>query len=102
MPKVKQLLDYAASRPDAVITYQASEMVLAGHSDASYLSIQNYRSIVGGHLFMSNNTAFPPNNQAVFTIYKIINAVMSSAAEAELGSLLINYKESIPSRQALE
>ena len=37
MPKVKQLLDYAASRPDAVITYQASEMVLAGHSDASYL-----------------------------------------------------------------
>ena len=46
--------------------------------------------------------ALPPNNGAVLTIAKIIKAVMSSAAEAELWELFINCKESIPSRQALE
>ena len=45
--------------------------------------------------------ALPPNNGAVLTIAKIIKAVMSSAAEAELWELFINCKESIPSRQAL-
>ena len=35
MKKVKQLLDYAALHPDAVIAYQASDIVLAGHSNAS-------------------------------------------------------------------
>jgi hypothetical protein len=41
MKKIKQLLDFAATHPDAVITYHASNMVLAGHSDASYLSESN-------------------------------------------------------------
>jgi len=38
---VHQLLDYPATHPDAIITYQASDMVLAGHSNASYLSETN-------------------------------------------------------------
>ena len=38
MQKVKQLLDYAATHLYAIITYHASDMVLAGHSNASYLS----------------------------------------------------------------
>ena len=38
MKKVKHFLDYAASHPNAIITYRASDMVLATHSDASYLS----------------------------------------------------------------
>ena len=33
--KIKQFLDYAATHPDAIVTYNASDMVLAGHSDAS-------------------------------------------------------------------
>ena len=37
MKKVKQLLDYAAMHPDAIVTYNASDMVLAAHNDASYL-----------------------------------------------------------------
>ena len=41
MQKVKQLLDYAATRPDAILTYHASDMLVAGHSDASYLSEKN-------------------------------------------------------------
>ena len=51
---------------------------------------------------MSNNTTLTPNNGAVFTISKIVKAVMSSAAEAEMVAMFINYKESIPARQALE
>ena len=102
MKKVKQLLDYAATNPDAIITYQASNMVLAAHSDASYLSETQARSRAGGHFFMSSNTEIPNNNGAVHTVAQIIKAVMSSAAEAELGALYINCREAIPARQVLE
>ena len=76
-------------------------MILAGQIDASYLYKSNARSRAGGNLFMSNNTAFPPNNGAVLKISKIIKAFMSSASEAELGALLTNCKESNPERQDL-
>ena len=102
MQKFKQLLDYAASHLDAVLTYQSSEMFLTGQINASYLYETKDSSRVGGHLFMSKNTTFPCNNGAVFTISKIIKAVMSLVSEAELGALLINCKESIPERQSLE
>ena len=35
---VNQLLDYVATYPDNEITYKASTMILAAHSDTSYLS----------------------------------------------------------------
>jgi hypothetical protein len=38
MEKCLQFLDYAALQDDAIITYHASDMKLAIHSDASYLS----------------------------------------------------------------
>ena len=40
MKKMKLFLDYAASHQDAVLTYRASDIVLALHSDASYLVSQ--------------------------------------------------------------
>ena len=49
MKKVKQLLDYVATHPDAIVTYNASNMVLAAHSNASYLSKSNAQSRAGGH-----------------------------------------------------
>ncbi len=73
-------------------------MVLAGHSDASYLSETNARSRAGGHFFMSNNEAIPSNNGATLTILQIIKAIMSSAAEAEIKALYINCKEAIPAQ----
>ena len=76
-------------------------MVLAIHSDASYLTEPNARSRAGGHFFMSNNAPFPPNNGAVLNIAQIIKAVMTSAAEAEMGALYINAREAIPMRTAL-
>ena len=49
MEQVKQLLDYIASQEDAVITYKASDMVLAAHSDAGYHNEAGARSRAGGH-----------------------------------------------------
>jgi hypothetical protein len=103
MTKCKQFLDYAASQEDAVVTYKASDMKLAVHSDASYLSEPKARSRAGGHFFLTkkeNDTH--PDNGAVLNLAKIIKAVMSSAAEAELGALFINAKQAIPIRHTLE
>jgi hypothetical protein len=77
-------------------------MVLAGHSNASYLSDPKACSQAGGYFFMSTNTAKPPNNGAILTIAQIIKAVMSSAAEAEVGALYINCIEAIPAHHTLK
>eukprot|EP00956_Cyclotella_meneghiniana_P010727 scaffold15031_cov47-Cyclotella_meneghiniana.AAC.1 len=102
MEKCKQFLDYAASQEEAVITYRKSDMVLAIHSDASYLSEPQARSRVGGHHFCSEDVPDPADNGALHTEYGIIKAVMSSAAEAELGGLFINAKKAVPIRRTLE
>ena len=100
---VRQLLNYAPTHPDAIITYRSRrDMVLAGHSNASYLLEINARSRAGGHLFMSNDDTIPSNSGAILTISQIIKAVMSSTAEAEIGALYINCKEAIPAPHALE
>jgi hypothetical protein len=41
---VKWLLNYASSNPDAILTYKSSDMILAVHSNTSYLSEANARS----------------------------------------------------------
>jgi len=78
-------------------------ILLAVHSDASYLSESNAHSQVGGHWFCSSNVSEPPNNGAVLNISKIlkVKAVIFSAAEAELGALCINASEAVPMRQLL-
>jgi hypothetical protein len=73
--RVYQFLDYAATHPEAVVTYKASNMVLAIHSDASYLSEPKSRSRAGGHFFLSKNGSNPPNNGAVLNVAKVIKAV---------------------------
>ena len=80
--KLDQFLDYAAPQEQAVLTYKASDMVLAVHSDASYLRESKKRSRACGHFFMSKDVYLPPNNGAVFNIAQIMRTVMSSAAEA--------------------
>ena len=90
MKKCKQFLDYAASQEEAILTYKKSDMVLTIHSDASYLSELKARNRAGGHWFMEKNEEIPANNGAVMNVSQIIKAVISSAAEAELGALFIN------------
>jgi hypothetical protein len=77
------------------VTYHASNMILAVHSDAGYCNETNLRSQAGGHFFLSDDVDNPPNNGAILTVVTIIKAVMSSAAEAELGALFLNAKEAV-------
>ena len=102
MKKIKQLLYHAATHTDAVVTYHASNMVLAGQSDALYLFESNARSRAGGHFFLSSNMKILTNNDVVFTISQSIKAVMSLAANAEVGALYINCPEAVPARHVLE
>jgi hypothetical protein len=53
-----QLFDYLATHLDAAIRYHASDMILHIHSDASYLSVSNARSRLGGLFFLGNK---PPS-----------------------------------------
>ena len=98
----RQLLDYIASQEEAVLTYNASDMILAAHSDASYLSEPNARSRAGGHIFLSSDVEFPHNNGAILNIAQIIKNVMSSATEAELAALYIIAKECVYIRLILQ
>ena len=102
MKRIKQFLEYAATHPDAIITYHARHMVLAGHSDTLYLSERNAQSRAVEHFLMSNNKETPSNNGAVFTILQIIKAVLSMAAKAKVGALYMNGRESVPARHILE
>ena len=101
MQEIRQFLDYAATHPDAIVNFKASDTIIAGHSNALYLSKLKSQSRVGGHFSMSKNSADPLNNGAVLTIAQIIKAVLSSASKAEIGALYINCRESILARHAL-
>ena len=102
MQHAVQLLDYLATQEEAVLTYNASDMKLVVHSDASYLSEPKARSRAGGHFFLSGDTEAPGNNGAVLNIAHIIKHVMSSATEAELAALYIMAREAVYIRIILE
>jgi hypothetical protein len=57
MEAVVQFLNYAATHPDAVLCYQASDMILKVHSDSSYLNLPKARSRAGGHFYLGNDTS---------------------------------------------
>ncbi len=73
--------------------YNKSSMILAVHSNASYLNEHKLRSRAGGHFYLSNDVPYPPNNGAILNITKVIDVVISSAAKAELGALFMNARE---------
>jgi hypothetical protein len=70
-------------------------MVLAGHSNALYLSESKACSHAGGHFFMSSNSAKPPNNGAILTNAQIMTT------EAKVGALY-NCREAIPACHTLK
>ena len=89
MRSATQLLDYLGTQEEAALMFNASHMILAVHSNASYLSKPKTRSRAGGHLFLSSNTQLPANNGAILNIAHIIKKFMLSATEAELAALYI-------------
>jgi hypothetical protein len=97
----KQFLDYMEMQEDAILTYCPSDMVLAIHSNASYLSKPKSCHRAAGHMFMAIKDNIPFNNGIVLNILQIIQAVVSSATEAELGALFINGKIAVSMCQML-
>ena len=95
MKKIEQLMDYLATQEEADITYNASGMKLAVHSNASYLSEPQAIIRSGGHFFLSNEATIPWNNGVVLNIVHIIKYVMTSATEAELAVLYIMAREAV-------
>ena len=77
MAHTKQFIDYVATQEEAVLTYNTSDMKLAAHSNASYLSEPKARSRAGGHGFLSSDSSVPHNNGAVINITHIIKHVMT-------------------------
>ncbi len=99
---VNQILNYVATYPSDGITYRASSMILAAHSDASFLTEMGSHSQAGAHIFLSKDDPVSLNNGLVLTISQILKFVMASAAEAELAALYTTAREMIPLRNALE
>jgi hypothetical protein len=102
MAQTRQLLDYLATQEEAVLTYSRSDMKLAVHSGASYLSEPQACSRAGGHFFLSYDEKVPRNNGAILNIAHIIKHVMSSATEAELVALYIMARDAVYIRIMLE
>ena len=99
--EINKLLNYCATYPNDGITYRASSMVLAGHSDASFNSEPKSRSRAGGHIFLSEDDPIPRNNGPILSISRIIKYVCPSAAEAEIGALFMVAQDMVPLRNML-
>jgi hypothetical protein len=92
-----QMLDYLATRPDATIRYHASDMILNIHSYASYLSVSNAQSRLGGLFFLGNT---PPEqetlNRSILNVAAVIKNVVASAAESEVRACFHNTQSGAP------
>ena len=98
---VHQLLDYLDTYPDDGILYQASDKILAAHSDAGFHNESKGRSRAGVHILISEYNPIPWWNRPILTVVQIIKYFLTSAAEAEIGALFITAQKMVPLRQTL-
>jgi hypothetical protein len=86
-----QLLNYLATHPDVAIRYHASDMILHIHSDTSYLLVSNAGSRLGGLFFLGNKSPEQDTlNGSILNVASVINNVVASAAESEVGACFHN------------
>ena len=89
-----QLLEYVAMHPNVGIRYHACIIILAAHTNASYLSEQGGESQSASHFYLTNiRMTRISNNGTIHTLSSIIKHIMSSAWwEAKLATLYYGYK----------
>jgi hypothetical protein len=98
----RKLLDYLATHPDATIRYHDSDKLLHIHSDASYLSVSNTRSRLGGLFFCGDKSPHEDNiNGSILNVASAIKNVFASAAESEVGACFRNAQSGTPLRVTL-
>ena len=103
------LLNYIASNPNSEIQYRASEVQLAIHSGASYLSVYQAKIRASGVHFLSKGPPNPKNiedfapsvNGIILFVCKIVRNIMVSEAEAEYGTIFVNAQIAVPIRTTL-
>ena len=105
--KCDQLLDYAATYPNAKIRYHASDMILMTDTDAAYLVLPKARSRVAANLFLTRQMldyakGTPTPNGPILTTCEALRNVVSSAAEAETGGSFKSAQHIIPIKRKLE
>jgi hypothetical protein len=95
-----QMLDYLAAHPDATIQYNAFDMILNIHSDASYLSVSHARSLFGVLFFLGNKSPKKETlNGSILNVAAVIKNVLASAAESEVGECFHNSQSGAPITQ---
>jgi hypothetical protein len=76
-----QILDYLATQSDTTIRYHTSDMVLHILSDASYLSVSNARSRLGGLCFLGNKSPKQETlNGSILNVAPVIKSVLASGS----------------------
>jgi hypothetical protein len=99
---MNQMLDYLATHPDATIRYHAFDMVLHIHSNASYLSVSNSRSRLGGLFFLGNKSPEHKTiNGYILNVASVIKNVVASDAESKVGACFHNAQSGAPLRVTL-
>jgi hypothetical protein len=77
-------------------------MILHIHSDASYLSVSNAHSRLGGLLFCGDkNPQKDTLNGSILNVTSVIKNVVASAAESEVGTCFQNTQSGAPLRVTL-
>jgi hypothetical protein len=88
MTRIEHILDYTERYPANGIIFEASDMILTTHADASYQSLPGSRSKLGGaHYFANANDSPGVNNGLVAAQSAVIKVVCSGASEAEYAAL---------------
>ena len=95
------MLEYLDTYPDDGILYRASNMILSAHYDDGFHNESKGLSQEGSHLFLSKDDPIPRWNGPVLSISQVIKFVMTSAAEAKLGSLYITALKMVLMRPTL-
>ena len=107
MQACTRLLNYAATHPDAIVRFHASDMVLYIDADAAYLNEPKARSTAGAYFYLSDDptkhspTHKPTHNGPIHILCSQIGPVVASASEAETGAAFMAAQDGCPIRQTL-
>jgi hypothetical protein len=98
----QQFFNYVATHPNAGILYKACDMILAVHTDTSYLLEQNGKICTSAHFYLTNHNDKEFHNGAILPLSSIIKHIMSSASKAESATLYYGCKLAVPIRTSLK
>ena len=93
--KLDRLLGYLTLHPNSTLVYYKSDMVYHCSSDVSYLSVTKARSRAGGHGFFGMHNAPTFLNGPVAPFSKVLDVVVSSAAEGEYGAAYLCARDAV-------